>query len=154
MASTVVTPWASISSSQRRPWAASSSVVASRVARDGREDAAAGGQDLEVAGALLSELQLALAAAGEQQVGVRIDEARGHRPAGRVEHGELLQVVALGREERPQVGLAAHAEHPAVPAGDGGAIRTAAVRDAPVDLALVRAHPRTAGNRHDLARRR
>jgi hypothetical protein len=36
---------------------------------DGREDAATGGQDLEVAGATLPELQLTLAAAGEQQVG-------------------------------------------------------------------------------------
>ena len=43
---------------------------------DGREDAAAGGQDLEVAGALLAQAHLAFARAGEQQMGVRVDEAR------------------------------------------------------------------------------
>ena len=48
---------------------------------DRREDAAAGGQDLEVARAALAEHQLGLARAGEQQVRVRVDEARRDRPA-------------------------------------------------------------------------
>ena len=69
-------PWPSISSSQRRPWSARSSVARRPRRRDGREDPAARGEDLEVAGAALAELELALAAAGEEQVGVRVDEAR------------------------------------------------------------------------------
>ena len=44
--------------------------------RDRREDPAAGGQDLEVARAALAEEELALAGAGEQQMRVRVDEAR------------------------------------------------------------------------------
>ena len=43
---------------------------------DRRQDPAAGGQDLEVAGAALAQEHLALARAGEQQMGVRIDQAR------------------------------------------------------------------------------
>ena len=43
---------------------------------DGRQDPAARREDLEVARAALAEQPLALARPGEQQVGVRIDEAR------------------------------------------------------------------------------
>ena len=43
---------------------------------DRREDPAAGLEDLEIPGAALAQLPLALARAREQEVGVRVDEAR------------------------------------------------------------------------------
>ena len=54
---------------------------------DRREDAAARLEDLEVAGALLAEQPLALARTGEQQVGVRVDQARASRSRRRRRSG-------------------------------------------------------------------
>ena len=59
--------------------------------RDRRQDPAAGGQDLEIAGAPLAQLELALTRSGEQQVGVRIDQPGRDQPAGRVDPGEPRQ---------------------------------------------------------------
>ena len=67
---------------------------------DRRQDPAARGEDLEVARALLAEEQLVLARAGEQQVGVGVDEARRDGPAARVQPGEPGQRQALRLELR------------------------------------------------------
>src|SRR4029079_4595910 len=60
---------------------------------DGRQDAAARGQDLEIAGALLAELQLALPATGEEEVRVRVDEAGRPRATTGVEGREEVERV-------------------------------------------------------------
>ena len=48
------------------------------------QDAAAGGEDLEISVAALAQLDLGLARPGEQQMGVRVDEPRRDESAARV----------------------------------------------------------------------
>ena len=69
---------------------------------DRRQDAATGGQDVEVGGAALAQLELVLARAREQQVGVRIDEAGRDRAARGVEPREAAEGVAVGARARPR----------------------------------------------------
>ena len=86
--------------------------------RDGRQDPAAGLEDLEVARSLLAEEQLALARAAEQEMGVGIDEPRRDRPAGRVEPGEAAQVESLGLQRRLDRRPGSDGSDPALPDGD------------------------------------
>ena len=88
-----------------------SSLVGRARRGDRRQDPAAGGEDLEVAGAALAEDELALARAGEQQVGVRVDEPGRDDAAVRVEPREPRERIArrassagldLGRAGRPR----------------------------------------------------
>ena len=60
-----------------------------------RQDPAAGLEDLEIAGAALAHLPLALAGAREQEVRVRIDQAGRDRAAAGVEPREPSELVAL-----------------------------------------------------------
>jgi hypothetical protein len=99
---------------------------------DRREDAAAGGEDLQVGRAALAELQLALPAAREEQVGVRVDEARRDRAARGVDDGKPVEVTAGRGEIRPQRRLGRDPEDPAIRGGQ----RDAGLR-APSDLALL-----------------
>ena len=86
--------------------------------RDRRQDPAAGREDLHVARAPLPQLELVLAAAGEEQVGVGIDEARRHGAAARVEPGEPPERIALGLEQSLEVGARPDADDPILPGGD------------------------------------
>ena len=63
-------------------------LVLARRARGGHglDDAAAGGGDLGIGRAAEASPQLVAAIAAEHQVGMRIDEARHHRAAARVDH--------------------------------------------------------------------
>src|SRR4029079_10943815 len=65
---------------------------------DGRQDPAAGLEDLEVVGATLAEHQLAFARAAEEQVRVRVDEPGCDRAAARVDAGETGERVATPLE--------------------------------------------------------
>ena len=98
MTSIVVTPWLSISRSQRRPWSSSSSSRGGARHAHGLEDAAARGQDLEVGGAALAQLDLARARVPrEEQVRVRVDQAGRDRPALRVDAADRALVEAQSR---------------------------------------------------------
>ena len=120
------------------------------------QDPAARRQDVEVAGALLAHDQLALAAAGEQQVRVRIHEPRGDH-------------AAVGIDARRTSPAASRS--PPAPAPRGPAVPTPTTRpsqhattgaagapDRPErrvqhrDVALRRAAAQTAGQRGDLRR--
>src|SRR5439155_12734543 len=92
---------------------------------DRREDAAARGKDVEIAGAALAQAQLALARAREQQVGVWVDEAGCDGATGGIEPGEAGHRIAL-RLERPRRGSArADGEDRALPARDDRCIAPA-----------------------------
>ena len=86
--------------------------------RDGRQDPAAGLEDLEVVGAALAQDQLVLAGAGEQQVGVRVDQAGRDRAARGVEAREAGDRVAAPLERAEQLVARTGREDPALPARD------------------------------------
>ena len=112
-----------------------------------REDPAAGGQDVEIGRSAPAELQLALAAPGEEEMGVGIDQARRDRAAVGVQDREPIEVAPVGLQDQPDLRLAADAQHH--PVGD----RDHHIRvGPPVDLALRGAHPRAAAHRDDLSR--
>ena len=111
----------------------------SRTSRRGHrgEDPAAGGEDLEVAGAALAEEQLALARAREQQVRVGVHEPGRHGPSVRVQAGEPACGQPLGRE-RGHDGLSRpHRDDASLPARHRRVV-------------LVGAHPQAAAHRDDL----
>ncbi len=122
----------------------------------GRQDPAARLEDLEIARALLAHLPLVRPRAAEQQVRVRVDEARRHAPTARIDPGEPAQRVALGLQRPLDGGPRADRDDPAFPAGDGRAVRRVrAARVAgrqPADVGLGVAHPDPAGERHHLGR--
>ena len=71
---------------------------------DRREDASPGGQDLQVASALLTQQQLAFTRPREEEVRMGIDEARGDRSTGGVEASEAPERIALALEYSLDVG--------------------------------------------------
>ena len=136
-----MTPWPSISSSQRRPCASSSSTEAARVAATVERMPPPGREDLEVAGAALAQHQLALARAAEQEVRVRVDEARRDRAAVGVDPGEPPERVALRLERGLDRGARPDRRDPALPAGDDRGVGRVGAADVgggqPPDLALA-----------------
>jgi hypothetical protein len=86
-----------------------------------REDAAAGLEDLEIAGATLAELPLGLARAGEQQVRVRVDQARRDRAAAGVEPSEPAERVAAVLERGLERGPRADRSDPPLQQATTGA---------------------------------
>ena len=118
---------------------------------DRRQDPAARRQDVEVRGAALAHDELVLAGPGEQQVRVRVDEARGDRPARRVDPGEPAEREALGLECRLDRRARPDGDDPSLPARDGRGFGPGRIvgPEAP-DLALVGAAPDAALQRDDL----
>ena len=113
---------------------------------DGREDPAAGGQDLEVARAALAEDELALARAREQEVRVRVDEPGRHDPAVGVEAREPRERHPVALEACLDLVPGTHGDHPAVPGRDDGRLRrTRATDRAPRRAARGRPGRRPAG---------
>jgi hypothetical protein len=88
--------------------------------RDGRQDSAAGLEDLEVVGAPLAEDELALARSAEQEMRVRVDQAGGDRATAGIESGEARDRVVAALERLEQVVPRSRCDDPALPAGHGG----------------------------------
>ena len=82
---------------------------------DRRQDAAARGQDLEVARAPLAKARLPLPRAGEQQVRVGVDEAGSNATAAGVEASEVGQVQPFLLDRLDHVVTRAGGDDPALP---------------------------------------
>ena len=97
--------------------------------------------------------ELVLARAREQQVRVRVDEARGDRPARGIDPGEPAEREALRLERGLDRGPRPDGDDAALPARDRRRVRAGGIvgPQAP-DLALFGAAPDAARQRHDLRR--
>ena len=84
-----------------------------------REDPAAGGQDLEIAGATGAELPLGLARAGEEQVRVGVDEPGRDEAASRVETAKGVDREPPGRDLAVDLVGRAGGEDPPFPTRHG-----------------------------------
>ena len=134
-----------------------SSAVGGARGGDRREDPAARGQDLEVVGALLAQDELALARAGEQQVRVRVDEARRDDPAGPHRGGRTGRAGSRSASSPASTGRAGPtaAIRPSQHATTGASAASGSA-DAPRQPATSprRSPAEAAGQRRDLAPRR
>ena len=123
---------------------------------DGRQDAAAGGQDLEVAGTALPELELALAAAREEQVGMRVDEPGRHHATVGVDPGESRDRQSRGLQGGRDLVVRTDRGDPVAPRRhDGSRGRVGSADRRRLEgrgLGLGTAAPDPAGHRDDGAR--
>ena len=118
---------------------------------DGGQDPATRGEDVQVGGAVLAQDELVLARAGEEQVGVRIDEARGHRAPGGIEAGEPGKWQAVGFDLGLDRLATADRRDAPFPDGDHGRVGRGGIGPGQSsDVALPRAATDAAGERDDL----